>query len=254
MLGETEPGLGLISASNQSSLTQGRGRRKGTLGRDPVGGHLLEAEKEGPASSSWCGRPRGGPGCSLKVALQALSSPAQPGSSQAPGAGKGSGENKGWEWKGGKGERAGRGIERTRGEDREGRRENAGRGGGESRVGGGFSPSENRRLQILWDSQLHHPTPPGWSLPPVTPTPTPPWLPRAPRTKTPQLHAWLTHPLCSDPSGPPACFPPPSRPPPLSSHPRPQPCRTACHFLPVSSGPAQGPGRAVLPVTSLSST
>lgn len=185
MLGETEPGLGLISASNQSSLTQGRGRRKGTLGRDPVGGHLLEAEKEGPASSSWCGRPRGGPGCRLKVALQALSSPAQPGSSQEPGAGKGSGENKRWEWKGGKRERAGRGIERTGGEDREGRRENARRGGGESRVGGGFSPSENRRRQILWDSQLHHPTPPGWSLPPVTPTPIPPWLPRAPGRRRP---------------------------------------------------------------------
>lgn len=242
----------MISASNQSSLTQGRGRRKGTLGRDPVGGHLLEAEKEGPASSSWCGRPRGGPGCSLKVALQALSSPAQPGSSQAPGVGKGSGENKGWEWKGGKGERAGRGIERTGGEDREGRRENAGRGGG----------GEQGRRRLLPIRESEAPDPLGFSAPPphasrvVTssrnPYSHPSMAPQGPRTKTPQLHAWLAHPLCSDPSGPPACFPPPSRPPPLSSHPRPQPCRTACHFLPVSSGPAQGPGRAVLPVTSLS--
>lgn len=101
-----------------------------------------------------------------------------------------------WSWEGVRREQR-VGVERRKGREggegnrKDRRRRQGGKerkcwaGWGESRVGGGFSPSENRRLQILWDSQHQHPTPPGWSLPPVTPTPIPPWLPRAPGRRRP---------------------------------------------------------------------
>ena len=43
--------------------------------------------REGP-ESSWCGRPRGGPGSDLKVALPILARTTQPGCSPVPGGGR----------------------------------------------------------------------------------------------------------------------------------------------------------------------